>query len=521
MAFFHATSKGRPGSQAHYRRFSWFLGSAVVLSASVLALAQEPYKALPNAPLPANLASNTDTSRNASFLRTQTGPARSQSAPNTSLPSDGPPGNTISLYTAVDLALRNSKNVGAAAAEVQRARAVLLELRKAYIPNFTMGSGIGPPTIGFPLGTPNVFNAGSQSLVFSFAQTDYIRSAHAAVKSADFSLQDARQKVILDTASSYLELDKTLRQLAAIRQAMDHADQLISIVDERVAAGVNSRVQATRARLTRAQMRVQEIHMEDRAEELQAHLSGLMGLPSGPIAVNSASIPSMTDLDIPADRISAQRDPSVLAAYATADARRLTARGDERQNYRPTVEQIAQYSLFSTFENYQQYYNGYQANNFGFELQVVMPIFDPVRRAKGIESRAEALTARKQAEQAKIQFTENNLALLHSLNELKAQREVAELRQELAKDTLESLQIQMKNGTGSPDTPAITPQQAEQAQINERTRYIDLLNADFDVQHTELELLNATGGLEDWAKQGVPSGTGSNMIAPQVLHPTK
>lgn len=509
------SSKSHPDAHVRHHWFSFIAASAVLLAGSAIALGQGPQKTLPNAPLPANLSLNTHSSD------PKAGASQPKNASDASQASGSLPANTISLYTAVDLALRNSKSVGVATAEVQRAQAVLLGLRKAYIPNFTIGSGIGPPSYGFPLGTPNIFNAGSQSLVFSFSQSDYIRSAHAAVKSADFSLQDARQKVILDTASSYLELDKTLRQLAAIRQAMDDADHLISIVDSRVAAGVDSHVQETRARLTRAQMRVQEIHLEDRAEELQAHLSGVMGLPAGPISVSSASIPPITNLDIHADNLSAQHDPSVQAAFATADARSLTARGDERQNYRPTVEQIAQYSLFSTFENYQQYYLGYQANNFGFELQVVLPIFDPVRRAKGIESRAEALSARNQAEQTKIQFTENNLALLHSLNELKAQQDVAELQQELAKDTLATVQTQIKNGTGSPDAPAITPQQSEQAQIDERNRYIDMLNAEFDVQHTELELLTAIGGLEAWAKQSVPSNAGSNSIAPQVLHTGK
>lgn len=405
----------------------------------------------------------------------------------------------ISLSSAVDLSLRDSNKVRAAEADLTRARGVLMEMHDAYIPNLTVGAGIGQ-SWGFPLGTPNLFNALSQSLIFSFSQSDYNRSAHAALKAAAFSLQDARQQVILDTATTYVELDKTTRQLAALNEAMNDADQLTTITAERVAAGMDSRVEETRARLTRAQMNVKQIQLEDHAEELRQHLFHLTGLPADSISLNASSIPAMPNLDFASASQTESNDPSLQAVLANASARSFTARGDEHQNYRPTFSQVMQYSYFSTFNNYQQYYNSFQQNNFGYELQIVWPLFDPVHRAKGIESRAEAISAQKQAEQTKIQLTESNLALWHRLRVLKAQQEVAALKQELAQDTLDSVLTQMKNGTGSPSAPAMTPKQAEQSRMDERSRYIDMLDAEFEVQKVQLELLRATGGLEDWVK---------------------
>jgi len=405
----------------------------------------------------------------------------------------------VSLYSVVDLALRDSNKVRMAEAAQQRARGVLTETHAAYIPNLYVGAGLGY-SMGFPLGTPNLFNANSQSLVFSFSQPDYIRSAHAALKAAIFALQDARQQVILDTATAYLELDKTNRQIAALNEAINDADQLIAIVGNRVAAGMDSRVEETRARLTRAQMHLQKIQLGDRAEELRQHISNLTGLPANSLTLNASSIPAFPDLEISAPSQPTQQNPAVQAAFATADARKYTAHGDDRQNYLPTFEQIAQYSLFSTFNNYQNYYTSFQQNNFGFEVQVVWPLFDPIHRAKGIESDADAMQARHQALQTKIQVSEQNLALWHQLRELQAKQEVATLKQELAKDTLDSVLAQMQNGTGSPTAPAVTPRQAEQSRIDERTGYIDMLDADFEVERVQLGLLRLTGGLEDWVK---------------------
>lgn len=153
------------------------------LSLTLGSYAQQTDATLPNAPAPTTVH----------FPSSQAGPATPVLTASLRQP-DTPDAATaasttgdVSLYTVVDLALRNSRTVRMAEAKKQRAQAMVMELHNAYIPNFTVGSGIGPPNIGFPLGTPNIFNASSQSLIFSFSQSDYIRSARAALKAADFS----------------------------------------------------------------------------------------------------------------------------------------------------------------------------------------------------------------------------------------------------------------------------------------------------------------------------------------------
>jgi hypothetical protein len=106
--------------------------------------------------------------------------------------------------------------------------------------------------------------------------------------------------------------------------------------------------------------------------------------------------------------------------------------------------------------------------------------------------------ARHEAEQAQTQVSAQSLALQHQLRELKAEQDVATLQQQLAQDTLSALQVQMQNGSGAATAPAVTPQQAEQARMDERSRYIDKLDADFAVERVQLQLLRQTGGLGTW-----------------------
>lgn len=494
--------------QSGARRVSRISAACFVATFSLVAIrAQTHQLPLPNAPVPAILASNTPHSA--------TGwenppPAGAATTAKSAAFGD------VSLYTIVDLALRNSKAVQVAEAERQHAHASMLETRDAYIPNLSLGSGLGY-SYGFPLGNPTLFNVSSTSLLFSFSQRDYIRSTQAAVRAATFSLRNTRQQVILDASLNYIELDKTLAQIDALDQAIAATDSMVSVVGARLKAGLESQLDMAQARLSRAKIRLRKMQMEDHAEELRQHLAGLTGLPPDSISPAAASIPELPDLDFKSLTNQTRRAPLVEAAFATAQARKFSSIGDKNQNYRPTVGLAAQYARFAPFNGYSNYYNHFTYDNIEVGIQAVWPLFDPIRRDKAMESKAEAVRAQRQAQLTKIQTDESNYALWHSLQELQAEQQVAQLQQEVAKDTLLSIETQMNQGSPTAGAPPVTPQQADEYRVEERTSYVDLRDAQFNVTRVELDLLNALGGLEDWAKQGAPSKTGASTITPEVV----
>ena len=467
---------------------------AIGFSVAASAGAQVSKAAMPDAPLPSPPPLNASLSATPNALTEDKGAF--------AVASPVPKGD-ISLYTVVDLALRNSKAVRVGEAELQHAHGALSETRDAYIPNFALGSGLGY-SYGFPLGTPTIFNVTSTSLLFSFSQRDYIRSARAAEKATTLSLQNTRQQVILDATLSYIDLAKTLGQVVALDQATADSDKLLAVMSDRLRAGLETNLQMTSARLTRAQIQLRAIQMEDHADELRQHLSNLTELDAALIQPEASSIPQLPDLNFPTLLRTSPEPPAVLAAEATADSKLFAAWGDKRQNYRPTVQLASQYALFSTFNNYTKYYNAnnFQANNYGVGIQAVLPLFDPVRHDKAAESKAEAARARQRAELDRIQNNEGNLALWHSLRELEAQEQVADLQQQLAEGILAATVTQMNHGSADANGAPITPQQAEQQRIDERTSYVDLQDVKFNVTKIKLDLLNAVGGLEDWAKGG-------------------
>src|SRR5580698_2504733 len=134
----------------------------------------------------------------------------------------------VSLPSVVDLAVRNSPQVHVALANVQRAVAGLAEARDVYLPSFVLGSSLGY-SYGFPVGQPSVYNIGSQSLIYSFSQPDYIRAARAGLQSAQLNLKDDEEQVALDTALAYVQLDTDLRLLAALEEEKSYSERLVGI----------------------------------------------------------------------------------------------------------------------------------------------------------------------------------------------------------------------------------------------------------------------------------------------------
>lgn len=413
-------------------------------------------------------------------------------------PERVPGGQPMSLSTVVDLALRNSPEIHMAEAEIRRAAAGLAEQRDAYLPNFAFSSNIGY-SYGFPVGQPSIANAQSNSLVFSFSQPDYIRSARLATDAARFSLLDTREKVALEAASDYIELSTDAQEITALNEQQTLGERLIRIEEERFAAGLDSHVEETQARLTNARLGLRLIQLQGHADVLAEKLANLTGLPLESIAADPASIPPAPSTNLLRDAV--HSSSGIQAAFASAKSKQYVAFGDSRQLYRPTFALGAQYSRYAEFNNYQAYYLRFQHNNFEIGVNITLPVFDEARRAHARGSAADAVHATAQAELQRNTETEQKLELSKNLQTLAAQQKVAELQQELAQDQLDAATLQMQNGTGHPGAPPVTPKDQQLARIDERRYSVDVLDARFQLLQAELNLLRANGQMVTWAMQ--------------------
>ena len=144
------------------------------------------------------------------------------------------------------------------------------------------------------------------------------------------------------------------------------------------------------------------------------------------------------------------------------------------------------------------------ADNFSTGFSIRLPIFNFEDHDKVKESAAEALRARVEAEQAQQQNDIQIAELSSSLRELDTLAEIAKLKQEIAAQQLESVssQLELGNGTsGANAQPQLSPEAEQQARVDERQKFMDAMDAGFDLSKARLDLLRALGHMQDWLNE--------------------
>jgi outer membrane protein TolC len=411
----------------------------------------------------------------------------------------------VSLRTVVELAQQNSSSVRLARADVAKARASLSESRDVFMPSLAFASGLPAfPEVGFTGSLPTIWGATVQSMVFSIPQIRYIQAARIGLNAALLNQKDAMEQVALDASTAYIELDTVDTELGVARQQESYAARMVAIEQQRTESGVDPLSNLLEAQLTAAEMKLKRLHLETRAATLSKQLATLTDLPVGSITPDHSSIP-----EIPA--ITADDPPRVTAgvqsARLQADSRERAAKGDRERVWFPQIGFGAIYNRNTTLlNNTNLYYNHYlPANNFSSGFNIQLPLFDIGQRAKARDSAADALRARVEAEQAEKQNDLQITELTASLRELDAEADVARLKSQIAAEQLKTVMTQLEFGNGasggSGAPPQLSPKAEQQARIDERQKYLDSLDAGFDLTKARLDLLRALGHMQDWLNE--------------------
>lgn len=406
-------------------------------------------------------------------------------------------GDPLPFSQALDLALQHSGIMGIAAINQWRSQMVYKELRSNYIPQLTIGSGLGY-AYGFPLtlegSAPSVANFTSNGSLYNPALRQFIRAAKINWKATSQDVQDERNAVILDTALTYAQLEQLSGKSKALTEAQAAATRAQFISEQRLQQGVDSKLEVTKSQLVEARIRLRIAEAQGHMDVLREHLSKLIGLPAESITVEPGSMPQLPQISQD-DDFSARavvNNPLVKEADQKAAAAEARARGEHKAAVWPTIDGATQYAYLARYNNYQQYYKSYLANNFTGGLNIRIPVFNAVQRAKAQEADADAMIARKRADLTKNQVGEDALKLQRSLRQLSAARDVAKLEWEVSQGESEAV-------TARAQTVGSNPRDQENARLDVEDKHAAYLDAEFELSRAKLQLLRLAGELENWA----------------------
>jgi outer membrane protein TolC len=412
-------------------------------------------------------------------------------------------GSSMSLAAApvpfrkvIEMAVKHSSTMAIAGADQRKAYETYAEARSMYTPQITLGSGLGY-SYGVPLSiegsAPSIFNVTSQQFLFNMAQKDYIRASHQDWESAKFDIADKRDQVILDAASAYIELDSLTARLNALQDEQKAAERAEFISKSRLQEGVDSSLDLKKVQLTSARVRLRMAESTGAADVLRERLSSLTGLPASTIETDHDSIPKPPEVPQD-DKLSddaVNNNPVVRFAEERAKSAELRARAEQRQWY-PAVDLASQYALLSRFNNYDEFYRKFSRNNFSFGLNIRFPFLNIPQRHRAEQAQADLVKARKEAEAAKAQVSENSIKVQRSLRQLSAANDVARLEYEVAQAGVDTTQVRVQNGEAN-------SRDAEQARVDASDRLVSYLESTVELTKAQLQFMRSTGSITKWA----------------------
>lgn len=403
---------------------------------------------------------------------------------------------TVSFSRAMDAALKHSGAMAIAAAEEAHARASMMQARDAYIPQAVVGSGLGA-SFGFPLtlegAAPSILNFNTQSMVLNFPQREYIRSARFQWQAASKQTLDKRDQVVLDTAITYFQLDQALSKLKLLKQEDDAAHRAEFITTQRVDQGVDSQLDLKKAQLNSARVRMKMAELHANVDVLREHLSKLTGFPAADTDTDPESLPKIPDIKQESDlgSLAVANSNAVKAADDKVHSEEHRALAEHRQ-WMPAIDFAAQYAMLARYNNYDEFYRKFERNNASIGVSIRVPIFSASQRAVAEAADADVIRAKKEAELARNQVTEDTLKLQRTIAQLSAAVDVARLEYEVANTGATAAQDRVDSGNA-------TARDVENARVDASDRYTSYLDAQLELQKAQLQLMRLTGELYGWS----------------------
>ncbi len=412
----------------------------------------------------------------------------------------------LSFRQAIELAAKHSGAMAIAAADQSQAHANYLETRGGFLPMVTLGSGVAA-TYGFPLSlegsAPSIFDITTQQFLYNPAQSEFLRAAKTEWTAANTALAEKRVQVVLETALVYGELDKLTSQTSVLRQQEEAADKILKVASLRVEAGVENELEVTRARLAIARTAERLQQSAGQADALRLRLSQLTGVPADSIQTVTESIPPLPEVNFEEtseeqaeapDGKLLDKNPQVQEAMQKALAAEQRAKAEHKMMH-PSADLAGHYGRFAKYNNYDLYFQRFQHNNIAFGLEMRLPIFNFAQKARAEAADAEAIKARRQAEEVKNRLSVDALKQQRSLKQLAAAREVARLEYLLARADANAVGIRLTAGTAN-------VRDQEKARLAEDDKYVTYLDAAFELDRAQMQFMKTTGELENWALSG-------------------
>jgi outer membrane protein TolC len=404
--------------------------------------------------------------------------------------TEAPPVARLTLKSAVDQAVRNSRDVQLAKLEATLADKTAAVDRSIFGPNLYTGTGFEYSS-GFPLapggGVPALFTLSYQQSIFNPLAKGTQRADESRARAQKANIDNVRDAVTMRTASIYLELTKVRHSLEVLHGEHDSSQKQSELIRDRIAAGYELPIEQLKTELRGAQIDQFITDNEARQDSLENDLRDLLGLlPDQPLDLAVEDLPPSVEQPVAvlvAEAIASSSD--IRQAEAEQQAKMDILKGTKNSRW-PTIDLVGNYSVLSNTNHFTTYFSHFSRNNVNVGIQASVPVYAARASATIAEAKANVSVAEVEARTKRSEVQRKVRGQAFLVHRWEQACKVARLDRDLAQQNLKVLQAQFDEGRA-------TRSDLEQAHLEESDKWRAFFDADYQRQVAELALLQLTG----------------------------
>jgi len=401
---------------------------------------------------------------------------------------------TLTLKQAVDLALEQSPDIILARLDEVKANQAVRAARDPFIPKLYVGSGLAY-TYGFPMSidgsAPSLIQARAAASIFDKTKSLKVAEERENARTARIGSEGKREEVAERVAMAYLDADRASRLARVAAKQIDALTQVVEATKVRVTEGRAIRLDEMKAELERERARERARLLESDARFAQTQLSLLIGGSADDRVETSAELAPL--IGLPDSEAAAVR----MALDNSNELKRLQsimlAQGFSLQTERaarlPKIELVAQYNLFARFNNFDQYFNRFQANNGQVGMSFQLPVLGGTAPgAASATALAEISRLRTEVGRVRNRTSYETQRAFQAVTNAERARELTRLELEVQRENVAVTLARQESGRA-------TMAEVEQARFAEGERWLTYYDSQTQLERAKVALLRWSGSL--------------------------
>lgn len=370
--------------------------------------------------------------------------------------------------------------------------------RDPFAPKVVVGSGLAY-TYGFPMSiegsAPSILQVKAIQSLVNRPQSFLVVKAKVEVQSAMQTLQMKRDEVLERTAKLFLDADRLGRNLKLVVSQIENMEAVLASVKARVEEGRALPIEVQRAdlNLKKARQRLRILNLD--LKQTQHSLAFVLGFEAEdrvePIGGETMEMSLAAEPEL-AVREALDNSRELKKLQSDLQAKNLEVRSHQSA-WLPQVDLVAQYGLFSRFNNFDVYFNRFQRNNAQLGVSFKFPVVPgPASGAMAAQAQIEVSRLRLRVSNTRNRIEMETRKLFEDLQLQKENRDLARMDLELAREQIEVSLAQMEEGKA-------TRRQVEESRFLEAEKWLAYWDTQYLFDRARISLLAATGGLMNLA----------------------